>query len=245
MPDLKLSFPNLVYAFSQRSDRNMSLFYGDTRDSLNNRKTFLGPLNIDYRSLVAAKQVHASNIRYVDKRNLGSGALTYTTAIEETDSLVTDEKNVPLAIFTADCLSLFLYDPKRAAVGLVHAGWHSTREKVSSKTVKFMQDRFGTDPQDLCAVFGPAIRSCCYEVSADFNGYFSLGLTEKEGRLYLDLGKINKEELLDSGLKKEQIFDPEICTFCQKEAFFSYRREGSSCGRMMSVAMLTQGQRSS
>jgi len=239
MPDLEFTFPNLICAFSRRPDRNMSLIYGDTRDSLDNRKAYLSGLDIDYRSLVAAKQVHASNIRYVDERDSGSGAITYGTAIEGTDSLVTDKKFVPLAIFSADCLSIFLYDPGQAAVGLVHAGWRSTREGIAAKTVKFMQGRFGTEPQGLHAAFGPAIRSCCYEVGDDFKGHFACGLAERDSSLYLDLGKINKEALMDSGLKEENIFDPGICTSCRRDDFFSYRREGPSCGRIMSVAMLT------
>lgn len=107
-----LNFPGVIATFSRRIDGNMSLKYGETRDSLNNRKNFLQNLGIDYRNLVCAKQIHSSNIEYVTSQYIGKGALSYDTAIENTDALITDKKNIPLAIFTADCLSVFLYDPQ-------------------------------------------------------------------------------------------------------------------------------------
>jgi len=233
-PDLRL-----LCAFSTRFLGNTSLSYGDTAHSLENRKNLLKGLGIHYRDLVCAKQVHGSAARYIRQVDRGKGALSYDNAIADTDALVTDEKNVPLSIFTADCLSIFLYDSKTHAIGLVHAGWRSSKEEIAVKTVKLMQERFNTRPQDLCAGFGPAIRECCYEVQGECAGIFSPEhIIERNGRHYLDLAGINKKQLLNSGVKDKNIFDSSICTACRNEEFFSFRKEGRDCGRMMSVMML-------
>lgn len=229
----------LICAFSKKP-YNMSLVYGDTADSLKNRQKFLRELGIDCRDLVCAQQVHKSRVRHVEETDRGKGALFYETALPETDALITDKPNLPLAVFTADCLSVFLYDPKTPAVGLVHAGWRSARGSIVSKALKVMKERFETSPQDLMAGFGPAIGSCCYEVKKEFKEFFPEDIIEKNKRYYLDLAAVNKKQLLRAGVKKANIFDSDICTSCRKEEFFSYRREGSSCGRMMSVIVLKQ-----
>lgn len=228
----------LVYAFSSRASGNMSLFYGDTEDSLENRKTFLKDLGIDYRSLVCAQQVHASQSRFIQEVDKGRGALSYTTAIPGTDALITRERNLPLAVFTADCLSIFIYDRRTPAIGLVHAGWRGSRDHILGKTVKLMQEKFNSQVKDLSVSFGPAIGSCCYAVREDFSDFSPRDLIKRNNRYYLDLPRINKRQLLDSGVKEKNIFDPQICTSCRNGEFFSYRKEGKACGRMMSVMML-------
>lgn len=228
----------ILCAFSPRLFRNMSLSYGDTRGSLNNRKNFLSTLGIAYQDLVCAKQIHASCVRYVKEKNRGSGALSYDTSIADTDALVTDNRNLPLAVFTADCLPIFLYDPVAPAIGLIHAGWRSSRENITAKTIRLMQERFNTKASALYLGFGPAIRSCCYEVGEDFNKILPSSIIKRNGRYYLDLVQINKKQASDLRVKENNIFDSKVCTFCRNEEFFSYRKEGKACGRTMSVIML-------
>jgi len=230
---------NLVCAFSMRVSGNMSLCYGDTGNSLANRKDFLDTLAIDYRDLVCAKQIHSSSIAYVsEEEDKGKGALFYDTAIPATDSLMTDRKNLPLAVFTADCLSIFLYDALVPCIGLIHAGWRSTKEAIAKKTAEFIKDKFNTDISRLYVSFGPAIKSCCYAVDKSFADFFPQDLQERDNQYYLDLAAVNIRQLLESGVREENIFDPGICTSCRNQEFFSFRREGESCGRIMSIAML-------
>lgn len=236
---LKLpSEPNLIIAFSGRKHGNMSLYYGEAAEALNNRRLFLSSLGIDYRDLVCARQVHGDSVRYVTEAERGSGANAYGGSIADTDGFITDKKNVPISVFTADCLSLFIYDPNTPAIGLIHCGWRSSKARIASKAIRLMQERFSTDPKEVYAGFGSSIRGCCYEVSKDFKEYFLEGLSEKNGRFYLDLAEVNAKELLACGVKKENMFPAQACTFCHNEEFFSFRKEGNSCGRMISVMML-------
>lgn len=228
----------LVAAFSNRSMGNMSLCYGDTTNSFNNRKNFLGELGIDFASLVCARQVHGGHIKYAKETDKGRGSMFYDSAIAGTDAFITDKKDVPLAIFTADCLSVFLYDPKTPAIGLAHAGWRSTKSNITKKAIEKMQDKFGSSPGNLLIGFGPAIRNCCCQVSSEFNDYFSFGVNERDDKFYLDLIAINRKQILEAGGLEKNIFDSRFCTSCKNDSFFSYRKEAKSSGRMMSVIML-------
>lgn len=216
----------------------MSFCYADTKDSLENRKIFLRDLDINYQDLVCAKQVHGSQIKYVKDEDKGKGALSDDSSIPDTDAFITDKKNLPLAIFTADCLPIFLYEPTIPAVGLIHAGWRSSKENIAAKTVQLMKEHFGILTENLYVGFGPAIRECCYKIEKEFSGFPPSGLIRRNNHFYLDLVGINKIQLLSLGVREINIFDSKICTSCKNKEFFSYRKEGESCGRMMSVIML-------
>jgi YfiH family protein len=216
----------------------MSLSYGDTSGSTDNRRRFLEGLGISLESLVCAKQIHSSCVRYAREEDRGRGALSYDNAISDTDGLVTDRKNLALAIFTADCLPIFFFDPQTPAIGLAHAGWRSTQENIASKTLQLMKGTFGSRPENICVGLGPAIRKCCYEVGEEFNGIFAGHTIKKGSRFCLDLAGVNQKQVLDFGVKPQNIFDAEICTSCRSDGFFSYRREGAACGRMMALIML-------
>lgn len=229
----------LLCAFSTLASGNMSLNCGDRKDALRNRRKLLKGFGISHGDLVCAKQAHGSRVACVNDNDKGRGALSYDNALSDTDALITERSSVPLSVFTADCLSIFLYDHMTPAIGLVHAGWRGSRENIAAKTVEAMKDKFNSRAQDLCAAFGPAIRSCCYEVGGEFSGFFAPEyLTRTNGRYYLDLAAVNKGQLLGAGVKDKNIFDCGLCTCCRSSEFFSYRRQEAGSGRMMSVMML-------
>ncbi|MFH1398271.1 MAG: peptidoglycan editing factor PgeF [Candidatus Omnitrophota bacterium] len=238
------SFPGLLenrnvpYFTSRRSCGNMSYIYGDTADSLANRRNFLEPAGLNYQDLICAKQTHSNNVFFAGKNDLGKGALSYDSSVDNTDAFITNLIEVPLAIFTADCLPVFLYDFKNKAIGLVHASWRSSQVNITAKTVRSMRDKFATTPSDLRVYFGPAIRSCCFQVGGEFNDIFPGQLIVRANINYLDLAGVNRKQLLDCGVKDKNISDSGLCTYCNENDFFSFRREGESCGRMMSVMML-------
>lgn len=216
----------------------MSFTYGADRGALENRRSFLDKLGIDCRDLVCAGQIHGNRVKFAGNEDKGRGSLSDSDAIPQTDAFVTDKRNLPLAVFTADCLPVFLYDSQNRAIGLIHAGWKGTKGAVTQNAAGLMREKFNTEARFLYAGFGPCIRECCYEVGEEFNAYFTQGLTQRDERYYLDLAGINKKQLLALGVKEENIIDSKICTCCRNAEFFSYRKEGPACGRMISVTML-------
>ncbi len=229
---------NVLAAFSSRQDGNMSLCFGGTLNSLENRKKFLSAAGIDYRDLICAKQAHGKNIEYATETNKGSGALEYDSSVADTDGFISDKKNTPIAVLTADCLPVFVYDPERPAIAILHAGWRSTEKNISGEGIRAMQERFGSAPKDLLVGFGPAIRSCCFEVENDFKSNFPFGLINRDGRIFMDIALINRKQLLGCGVKEGNISDPGLCTFSENKDFFSFRKEGQAAGRLISVIML-------
>lgn len=233
-----LADKSVVCAFSSRSHGNMSLAHGDTSGALKNRRDFLAGLGIDYRDLTCARQVHAGRIERIRQGDKGRGALSYEGSIPDADALITDQRNVPLAVFTADCLPVFVYDQRHNAIGIIHAGWRGTKEKICARAISFMGQSFGTQPKDLLAGFGPAIRECCYEVGKDFQQAFAGYLRPRGGRYYLNLAAANRAQLQSCGVKENNISDAALCTSCLNKELFSFRKEGNLSGRMISVITL-------
>ncbi len=234
----KFALASVTAAFSNRADGNMSLAYGPAKGSAANRKKFLDSIGIDCRSLVCAKQVHGKNVEYVSEQDRGRGSLDYASSLADTDGFFTDKKGVPVAILTADCLSVFIYDPKKPAIAILHAGWRSTEQNICGEGIRVMQQKFGSQPQRMLVGFGPSIRSCCFEVEKDFKSNFPFGLINRDGRIFMDLSLVNQQQLVSAGVREENIFDPKICTFTENGNYFSFRKEAQAAGRMVSVIML-------
>ncbi len=208
--------------FDHISDKEVMTFFGKTYEN---------------HPCVFLHQVHGNRIVRITKEL----AQTHIEP-EEADGLITNVPHISLAIRTADCLPIFLYDPQNKAIGLVHAGWQGSHKKIAFKVVEEMEKYFHTDPSDLKIAFGPAIRPCCYEVGKEFKEYFPAETRrDLSGQFFLDLMRVNRHQLKSLGVKEENIFDSEECTCCNKD-YFSYRRQGAKAGRMVSVIMLKEKQ---
>ncbi len=233
----KFNDNSVVCAFSG-SRLNMAFGSGDRNVVIENRKKFCGSLDIDHENLVCLEQVHENSIAEVSPLDRGSGALDASTAIFQSDGAVTLDKEVPIAILTADCIPLFFYDYENKVIGIAHAGYNGVLEKISGKLINVMQKRYKSDPENILVGIGPAIRACCYEVKEEFTEYFPNYIIRSKDRLYCDLIKANLEQLLSSGIKKANIVDSGFCTSCSNEEFFSYRKEKNTTERIMSLIML-------
>ncbi len=143
----------------------------------------------------------------------------------EGDALVTDQPGLLLEIRTADCISVLLFDPQKNVVAAVHSGWKGTCASITGKTVEKMSEWYGVNPQNILAAIGPAIRECCYEVGPEVSAEFGI-----EGRVRLDLAGFCRKQLLSAGV--QQIVDLNICTMCNTDQFYSFRREKEKAGRM-------------
>ncbi|MCU0665570.1 MAG: peptidoglycan editing factor PgeF [Candidatus Omnitrophica bacterium] len=231
------NLPGLICATSSKP-YNMSLAHGDTTSSLQNRKDFLSFLGIDYKKLACGVQAHSAMVRKVVLADAGRGALSPDSAFDKTDAFITNAAGLPMAVFTADCLAVFIYDKKNHAAGIVHAGWRGTKKQICLKTLEYMRKEFSTSPENVYCGFGPRIKSCCYEVGEEFKDFFPEDVTFKGGKYYFDLGNANKRQIVSWGVDPRNIEDKQECNFCNNNKYFSYRKEGVSCGRMMSALML-------
>ena len=219
----KFNFSNLVAAVSIKADGPMGLSYEiqDKAEIRNRRERFLKKFGVGLNQLVSGKLVHGNTVTVVKKNNAGS-------VIQDSDGLVTGDKNIFLSITIADCLPIFYFDPVHEAVGLAHAGWRGITKEIPVKVVEVMRENFGSEPKDLIAGVGPHICAQHYEVKSDVSSQFQKyegGVLEREGKLFLDLGRAVKSQLLSQGVKEENIEISPECTFELKDTYYSARRD--------------------
>jgi YfiH family protein len=218
---------------------SLALHTGEDEASIiDNRKKVSSLLGLgDDLNFIVANQTHSDHIIIITEKET-KGWKGLENAVADCDALITQKKGVVLTILTADCVPVLLYDKEKEIVAATHAGWKGTEAKIVAKTVEKMIEVFNSDPKDIIAGIAPAIGRCCYEVGEDvakhfFNEPLSFDLLGE--KYMLDLPFINKKQLLDSGLLEEHIEMSGVCTACEVERFFSYRKEQGCSGRFMSM----------
>jgi YfiH family protein len=156
--------------------------------------------------------------------------------IGEYDALATDVPHTMLCICTADCLPLFLYDPRQNVAAIAHCGWRGICNGIVSNTARSMVEHFGTNPRDVVAAFGPSICKGCYEVGGELKDAFARRFLPQEvqrlfaslpsGKFLLDSRNAVALELLREGVRQDKIHDVGICTF-ESDDYPSFRGEGT------------------
>lgn len=158
------------------------------------------------------------------------------------DILTTTERGVPLAIFTADCLAIVLYDPVARVLGLAHVGWRGTVRGTTQAAVRSVCERGGVASR-LRVAIAPSIGPCCYEVdepvTAEFERVFGQrwtgwGAPAGNGHVMLDLWAANEALLREAGVAPASIDNPRLCTACHPELLYSYRK--GNRGRLVTLA---------
>lgn len=244
------NFPQIICATSGRlggvslhpyQTLNMAYHVGDRAENVaENRKRLCNALGIDMDSLIVAQQVHGDNIEIVGETDAGRGAYRHEDAIPCTDGMITNSHMVTIAVLTADCVPVMVFDPVKKVIGIAHAGWKGTLHTIASKTVSKMGSAFGTRPADCVVFLGPSIGPCCYEVSEDiflkFQQTFGPATCIRENRV--DLKKAIELQLLGIGVEKRNILSNRMCTACNLDLFYSHRAENGLTGRMMSLIRL-------
>jgi len=225
--------PNEPYALS------LALHTGEALDEIvANRQKIISELDMSQESyFVVAQQTHSDQITVIEESRT-RGWETVEDAVAQSDALITNLRGVMLAILTADCVPILLYDKKRKVAAAVHAGWKGTRAHIVLKSVEKMVEVYGSDPSDILAGIAPSIGICCYEVGQEVASHFfdiPEALTQKGEKYMLDLPYINRYQLLKAGLSEENIEMSGVCTACEAESFFSYRKEQKCSGRFMSL----------
>ena len=236
---------------SESPFNNLNLAYniGDKESRVaENRKIILDVLNIDYLNTVSAQQVHKDRIALVRKEDKGKGAFKYSKGIAQTDALITDIPGIPLLMCYADCVPIFILDPVKKVIALIHSGRRGTELELTLKALFKMKKIFETNPYSCLAAVFPSVGPCCYSIKGGnkiddywlnedkYNGE-PISLQNKSG-LNLDLRKANYLQLIKAGLQEKNIFINKICTADHPELFFSYRRDKGNTGRMAAIFML-------
>ena len=191
------------------------------------------------KNIFLLHQIHSNKFVYINQKSLFRSK-------PKADAVITNQKNVPIGVLTADCVPILICDEKKNFIAAIHAGWKGAYKDIISKVINFMIKK-GSDPRDITAAIGPAISFKNYEVKEDFkrifvkknkqnNRFFKI----KYKRLYFDLPNYVKSCLLKNKIKKIESMN--IDTFNIKNNFFSARRalklNHDDYGRNISIIML-------
>ena len=223
---------------------NLGFNSGDHPEAVTeNRIKLCNSLEIDPDFLIFPKQTHTAIIKTITANFFELDKEDRKHFLYETDAVITNLKGVCVAIKTADCVPVLLYDHKRKVVAAVHAGWRGTAQNIVLKTIQKMVAEFGTEPSDLFAGIGPAISPEVYEVGEEvwkqFNAtFYSETNPAKTGKRLLSLWRANFQQLIVAGIPENQIEIARICTFSEPDRFFSARRDGLKTGRMATGIMV-------
>jgi len=242
-------FHQLIHTFTTRHggvsgppylSNNLAFHVGDDpADVIENQTRLAQTLGYDLRKLVHMRQIHSDRVVIVDP------ATDDFEHPPECDALITNEPGIPLMVMTADCTPLLIFDPRRNVIAVVHAGRAGALKGIVPKTIEKMHTTFGSRLEDVRAVLGPSIHSCCYEVGEEIADAvreegFGFATVERKGRFYLEVNAIIKKQLHDLGILQEHIEDLGICNACEHGEFFSYRADRQKTGRIAGVLMLRQ-----
>jgi polyphenol oxidase len=235
---------------------NLGAVEWDTREHVEeNKRRFQAALGASDLTLVSLHQIHSGVVRSFDSAPAKQC---------KGDASATNRAGLLLGVRTADCAPVLVIDPKKRVVAAIHAGWRGTLQRIVTKTIGKMRMEFGCRARDLVAAIGPTIGGCCYEVGTEVASAFAAkfanaseffdelrtgdepnplqwlnmmppGHQPPPNKVLLDLKKANRLQLLEAGLRQENIFVTDLCTACDVGRLFSYRKEGAASGRLMGV----------
>lgn len=217
---------------------NLSISCGDLWERVaRNRELAFSALGWPASSRYDVWQVHSAKVVMADSPR-------GRKPMQQADAIITDRPGVALFMRFADCVPVLLFDPKRRALGLAHAGWLGTLRKVTTRTVQAMESAFGTEPADLVACIGPSIAAHHYPVGPEvearvrevFGSRAGQHLSFPNAKAHFDLWSANEMLLRDRGVSR--IERSGICTACHLGEWYSHRGEEGKTGRFGAILAL-------
>ena len=218
----------------------MGASIGDDPEAVReNHRRMYRALDVNPGRAVSCWLVHSVNVKIIDDES------KLNSQLEQADAIVTNQPDTPLVMRYADCVPLLLYDPVKRAIALAHAGWRGTVKGMAAATVRALESAFGSRPEDLQALIGPAISRRNYQVgetvAAQALSYFGeeaavVTRDPADGGAYLDLWRANRLDLERQGISNIEVLN--ICTFDNRHEFYSHRAENGKTGRFGVVISL-------
>ena len=223
---------------------NVGLTVGDAPENVaQNRQISFNTLDRPIESLSDSWLVHGTTVHIYDRPR----PLEQESPVKA-DIILTDNPEVSLFMRFADCVPILLYDPVKRVIGLAHAGWRGTVDKVGQVAVEAMQARYGSQPGDILAGIGPSIGPERYEIGPEVVEQVRTSFGDHANRLlprynqshHFDLWAANRLVLETAGVRTEQIEVAEICTATHKEDWFSHRADEGKTGRFGALLALEE-----
>jgi len=203
----------------------------DVKRVVQNREAALSSLHLNSERVYDLYQVHSTKIIITDQ------PLSPNVPHQKADAIITLQPDVILLMRFADCVPILLYDPVNRVIGIAHAGWIGTVDRIALKTVLCMTENFHTNPGDIVAALGPSIgpdhysvgREVLERIRASFGDNTDQIVIYNQDKAYFDLWKANQLILNQVGVNKVEVSG--ICTCCNLGDWYSHRGEHGKTGR--------------
>ncbi|MBI4649845.1 peptidoglycan editing factor PgeF [Candidatus Desantisbacteria bacterium] len=226
---------------------NLGYFVGDNdKNVAENRRIMRKSLNLQQTRMITADQVHSNKVSVINEKSNISGWEDPRRSIRLTDALITNLQNLTLVITVADCVPVLIYDTKNKVIAAVHAGWKGTGLGIVKRTLDQMKDSFKSNLENCQVGIGPSIGICCYSVDIKVIDFFRSKFSywreifnlEKNTFGKLNLVEANKRQLIEAGVPAQNISSSDICTSCNNDLFYSFRKENGVTGRQIAFISL-------
>lgn len=219
---------------------NLATSVGDSKENvIENRRRLMDTLGLNPESIFDVWQVHSNHVVIPEKPRRKE------EPHQKADAILTQVEEITLLMVFADCVPILLFDPIKKVIGIAHAGWKGTVQKIALHVIRKMKSCFQSKPSDIIAVIGPSICVTHYEVGEEVLTCAKRAFPKKSGviqqvdaRKYLDLRLANEIVLKDAGIGIIENLD--ICTACNVDDWFSHRGENGKAGRFGAIITLGQ-----
>jgi hypothetical protein len=166
--------------------------------------------------IIYAQQVHGNKV-------LAAGS---AGQYPDCDGLITGTSHLKLIIRTADCAAVMLYHPAKKVIANLHVGWRGAQQKIIQQGIQLLMQEWRVQPSELLAAVSPFIQACCFEVGGEFHDYFEAQLLiKRKDKMYFDLQRCIREQLIRAGIQEERMEISPICTRCNPLELPSFRRD--------------------
>ena len=211
------NFPHILCC-TLWQEQNFGIKAGEPNDESQLMQDLIDKCAFSAHQLVLAKQVHGNRIVRVNDAGV----------VDSCDGLLTQAKDLPLIIRTADCAAVMLYLQSEDTIVNLHVGWRGAAAGIIGEAIKKLTQSSTFSGKEIRVAVGPLIRECCYQVGPEFAQIFSEKYLEKrESSLYFSLQDVIKDQLREAGILQKQLEFSGECTFCSPLRFPSFRRDNT------------------
>lgn len=212
---------------AQFESLNLGYSVGDEPDHVaENRRKFFHQFNVVEAELAIPHQTHSANIAMVQSPG----------KFVNTDALITHESDIFLTVQTADCLPILIWTTDGEWMTAIHSGWRGTEQGIVNDTLALLLSASGYDTSEYFVWVGAGLAQCHFEVGQEFESKFdSKYLSRRAGKIYFDNLRAVTDQIERFGISSENIETVADCTFCNRDNYFSHRRDAGITGRMMAI----------
>lgn len=238
------NFPsNVLCDTSKAQDGNMDFRFSETEEVIRNRSHFLQKYGVLYEDHIAMRCDHGDIISLVTSFNPEPGAKSQEDQIHS-EVLVTQERNLVLMLFTADCQPTSFYDPITHTIALAHISRATLCNGLTQKTVHFLQESFGVEPQNLLVTIGPSIHKENYAFPLPLEETYPMlegFIEERDGYAYIDLTGAHQKQLEAMGIEPVHIYvSPDDTSSPEYFSYHKMKTEGDQAEARMATILMMQ-----